>query len=108
TILRLGAEEEDGEGHWVVVGRSVHGEREAMASAQQFLADATKKDVVVEAFQTSFFPYAGAAIKEFFETLKVTASPDIVFTHFRHDLHQDHRVVSELTWNTYRDHLILE
>lgn len=108
TILRLLAEHDDVEVHWVVVGASGDREREALASAQQFLADAGKTDIVVEAFKPSFFPYLGAAIKEFFETLKTTVAPDIVFTHYRHDLHQDHRVVSELTWNTYRDHLILE
>jgi LmbE family N-acetylglucosaminyl deacetylase len=108
TILRLLAEHGDVEVHWVVVGASGDREREAVASAQQFLADAAKKDIVVEAFKTSFFPYEGAALKDFFETLKTAGSPDVVFTHYRHDLHQDHRVVSELTWNTYRDHLILE
>jgi LmbE family N-acetylglucosaminyl deacetylase len=50
----------------------------------------------------------GGEIKKFFEKLKKSVSPDIIFTHYRHDLHQDHRLISELTWNTYRDHLILE
>ena len=56
---------------------------------------------------TRFFPH-DAGVKEFFEELKADLAPDLVFTHARHDLHQDHRIVCELTWNTFRDHLILE
>ena len=59
-------------------------------------------------FPDGFFPYQGERIKDFFEELKADLSPDVVFTHQRADLHQDHRVSCELTWNTFRDHLILE
>ena len=59
-------------------------------------------------FPDGFFPYEGQRIKDFFEGLKADFSPDLVFTHQRADLHQDHRVSCELTWNTFRDHLILE
>ena len=59
-------------------------------------------------FPDGFFPYEGKRMKDFFEGLKVDFSPDVVFTHQRDDLHQDHRVTCELTWNTFRDHLILE
>jgi LmbE family N-acetylglucosaminyl deacetylase len=47
------------------------------------------------------------AVKNIFEDLK-SFKPDIIFTHFRHDLHQDHRFICDLTWNTFRDHFILE
>ena len=47
-------------------------------------------------------------MKDEFEALKKEFSPVLVFTHYREDRHQDHRLVSELTWNTWRDHLILE
>jgi LmbE family N-acetylglucosaminyl deacetylase len=67
-----------------------------------------QKEVLVKDFRTSFFPFIGAQIKEFFEELKAQVRPDLVLTHTRNDLHQDHRLVSELTWNTFRDHLILE
>jgi len=92
---------------WVVF--SAVGERatEAKASADEFLVNAAERDVRTLDFAESVFPYNGAAIKSTFETLKATA-PDIVFTHYRHDLHQDHRLLSELTWNTFRNHLILE
>ena len=57
---------------------------------------------------SSFFPYSGEEIKRFFELLKDELSPDLIFTHCRKDLHQDHRVISELTWNTFRNHSIFE
>jgi LmbE family N-acetylglucosaminyl deacetylase len=108
TILRLLSEYDQAEVGWVVFGSSGQRDAEALASAQRFLAHAGKTNVVVEHFKDSFFPYHGAEIKSFFEALKATTSPDVIFTHHRHDLHQDHRLISELTWNTYRDHLILE
>jgi LmbE family N-acetylglucosaminyl deacetylase len=108
TILRLVSEHDDVEVHWVVLGSSGERDAEARASADRFLAEARKKEIVVKNFRNSFFPYVASEIKEFFETLKAETAPDIVFTHYRHDLHQDHRLVSELTWSTYRNHLILE
>ena len=59
-------------------------------------------------FKDSFFPYIGGELKTYFEGLKAQVTPDLVLTPYRGDLHQDHRLVSELTWNTFRDHLILE
>ncbi|HET7201053.1 MAG TPA: PIG-L family deacetylase, partial [Burkholderiales bacterium] len=73
-----------------------------------FLGGIRKKSIKIEKFKNGFFPYSGAQIKECFEGLKGEVAPDIIFTHFREDLHQDHRLISELTWNTFRDHLILE
>jgi LmbE family N-acetylglucosaminyl deacetylase len=64
--------------------------------------------VVVRDYRDGFLPYSGAAVKDEFEALKHEFSPDVVFTHYRDDRHQDHRLVSELTWNTWRDHFILE
>lgn len=58
-------------------------------------------------FRDGFFPYDGAQIKAAFESLKPFA-PDLVLTHYRHDRHQDHRVLSDLAWNTFRNHLVLE
>jgi len=108
TMLRLLAEHDDVEVHWVVLGSNGKRDGEALASANKFLADARKKKIIIKKFKESFFPYVGKEIKTFFEKLKKSVSPDIIFTHYRHDLHQDHRLISELTWNTYRDHLILE
>lgn len=108
TILRLLSEYDNVEVHWVVLGSSGQRDGEAVTSAKKFLAGAKKKKIIIENFKDSFFPYIGGEIKNFFEKLKMRAAPDIIFTHYRHDLHQDHRLLSELTWNTYRDHLILE
>jgi LmbE family N-acetylglucosaminyl deacetylase len=85
------------------------GERagEARASAQAFLQSAGEADVRVHEFRDGFLPYLGGEVKDVFEGLKETR-PDLVFTHTRHDLHQDHRLACELTWNTFRNHLILE
>ena len=93
--------------HWVVM--SGHGPRaaEARRSARRLLRGARAAEVQVESFRDGFLPYEGAAVKEVFERLK-PIDPDLIFTHFRHDLHQDHRVVCDLTWNTFRDHTILE
>jgi LmbE family N-acetylglucosaminyl deacetylase len=62
---------------------------------------------VIKDFRESYFPYVGAELKDYIETLK-DLEPNLVLTHHRNDLHQDHRLVAELTWNTFRDHLILE
>jgi LmbE family N-acetylglucosaminyl deacetylase len=82
--------------------------KEAECSASAFLGQARKKTVVVKSFRDGFLPYIGAPVKEAFEEIKTIFVPDVIFTHFRQDLHQDHRMVCELTWNTFRNHLILE
>ena len=107
TILKLCEDYPALEVMWVVF--SAEGERadEARASAADFLQRAGKSHVVVKDFKTSFFPFQGEAIKEFFETLKAF-KPDVVMTHYRDDRHQDHRVLSDLAWNTFRSHVILE
>jgi len=108
TILSLLEQGQELEVWWVVFAASPARRLEAERSAEMFLRGAVKKEIVVRDFKESFFPYIGSEIKACFEELKRTISPDVVFTHFRDDLHQDHRLISELTWNTFRDHLILE
>jgi len=108
TVLSLLEQGQELEVWWVVFAASPARRLEAERSAEMFLRGAVKKEIVVRDFKESFFPYIGSEIKECFEELKRTISPDVVFTHFRDDLHQDHRLISELTWNTFRDHLILE
>ncbi len=107
TLLRLARERPGLHVHWIVL--SGEGDRlaEAHRGAELFLGD-VEHDVLVEGFRDGFFPYVGSRVKEFFEELKGRVSPDLIFTHFRGDRHQDHRTVSDLTWNTFRDHLILE
>lgn len=83
-------------------------EKEARASAALFLERAKKKEVVIKDFRDGFFPFVGTNIKNVFEEELKKTSPDIILTHNGRDAHQDHRQISELTWNTFRDHLILE
>ena len=108
TILKMLSDNCAIQIHWVVLSAGGDREKEARESAERFLKGAVHKEVVIKTFRDSFFPYIGSQIKDFFEEMKKQFSPDLIFTHFRHDLHQDHRLVSELTWNTFRDHLILE
>lgn len=92
---------------WVVMTARAERADEARASAEEVLASAAEVEVVLHDFRDGFLPYSGAAVKQSFEDLKSFA-PDVVFTHQRHDLHQDHRLICDLTWNTFREHLILE
>lgn len=92
---------------WVVLAAPEPRGGEARSSAESFLADASGSAVVVHGFRDGFLPYLGGEVKELFEGL-TGVEPDLIFTHSRHDLHQDHRLACELTWNTFRDHLILE
>ncbi|MCM0083334.1 PIG-L family deacetylase [Geomonas sp. Red32] len=108
TVLKLLAGNRHAEVRWVVLGSSGERDAEALASAEDFLRGAGKRTVVVEHFRDGFFPYHGGEIKDYFERMKGRFAPDLIFTHYRNDLHQDHRLVSELTWNTFRDHLVLE
>jgi LmbE family N-acetylglucosaminyl deacetylase len=93
---------------WIVFSANEARAAEAQASARALLSGATSANVRVESFRESYFPYVGSEIKEYFDALGATLQPDIVFTHSGADLHQDHRLLSELTWNTFRNHLILE
>jgi len=108
TILRLLAEGQSLEVLWVVFCSTPERGAEARASARAFLEGAPTARVVVRDHRDGFLPYSGAAVKDEFEALKREFSPDLVFTHYRQDRHQDHRLVSDLTWNTWRDHFILE
>ena len=93
---------------WVVFGSDERRAEEAKSAANKFLSGAAAKTVIIHKFRNSFFPYQGSDIKTCFEDLKSKFSPNVVLTHYRNDLHQDHRVISDLSWNTWRDHLILE
>jgi LmbE family N-acetylglucosaminyl deacetylase len=109
TILALLAAHRKVDCHWVVFsGGGGPREREARKSADLFLARAWRRRVDVHAFRDGFFPYLGGEVKDAFEALARVGSPDLVFTHTREDRHQDHRLVSDLTWNTFRSQLILE
>ena len=108
TILKLIEREAISEVCWVVLSGDGERAAEARHSAEALLHSVPHKQPIVCDFPDGFFPYDGQRIKDFFERLKADFSPDVIFTHQRADLHQDHRLSCELTWNTFRDHLILE
>jgi LmbE family N-acetylglucosaminyl deacetylase len=108
SILKLLAEEPNLEIHWIVFSSNEERANEARNSADLFLSNAKYKNIIIKNYKDGFFPYIGGQIKDSFEELKKQFDPDVIFTHYRHDLHQDHRLISELTWNTFRNHFILE
>ena len=108
AILRLTQASKPPAFTWVVFSSDAVRGEEARRSAEALLRGTPNPRIRVEQFRDGFLPYGGAGVKEVFEELKSTTSPDLVFTHYRHDLHQDHRLISELTWNTFRDQWILE
>lgn len=93
---------------WVVFSGEADRGNEARNSATGLLEKVGEKTIVVNTFRDGFFPFIGGAIKEYFEELKKSYEPDLIFTHYRRDLHQDHRCIAELTAETFRNHLILE
>jgi LmbE family N-acetylglucosaminyl deacetylase len=108
TVLQLLRQGVRLEVDWCVLSAVPERAREARASAAAFLEGAAEARIQVERFRDGGFPYQGAEIKEWFETLKSLPRPDLIMTHARDDRHQDHREACQLTWNTFRDHLILE
>lgn len=109
TILRLLGDRPGSRVLWVVLsGGGTAREAEARASAGAFLEGAAQSSVEVLGFRDGFFPHSGGHIKEYFESLKARVAPDVVLTQTDRDAHQDHRLVCELTYNTFRDHLVLE
>jgi LmbE family N-acetylglucosaminyl deacetylase len=93
---------------WIVFSSVEERKTEAHSSADIFLNKVSKKNITIGNYRDGFLPYVGYEVKDFFEELKKDFTPDIIFTHYRHDLHQDHRLICELTWNTFREHFILE
>jgi LmbE family N-acetylglucosaminyl deacetylase len=93
--------------HWVVFHAPGARGQEAAKAAELFTANSAK-DVMLKEFRDGFLPYNGAEVKNCFEELKSKVNPDLIFTHWQGDAHQDHRLLCELTWNTFRNHLILE
>ena len=108
TILRLISTFRKVKFCWVVFGAEGERREEALRSAQLFLKDIPETQVVVHGFKDGYFPFVGAEVKNIFEQIKRDFAPDLVLTHTLDDRHQDHRLICDLTWNTFRSHLILE
>ncbi len=108
TVLQLLREYPGAQVDWVVFSAWDARAKEARKSVRRFLRGAGTHTLRLHAYRDGYFPHDGAALKDEFERLKVEVQPDLIFTHCRQDRHQDHRQINELTWNTWRDHLILE
>lgn len=108
TVLSLVERYPEAHFRWVVFASDARRAIEAESSARAFLGNVPDARIEINAFRESYFPYIGAEIKEYFEKIKKDFAPDIIFTHCRNDRHQDHRIISDLTWNTFRDHFVLE
>jgi LmbE family N-acetylglucosaminyl deacetylase len=108
SVLRLAHENPGCVLHWVVFSALGARAAEAERAAQLFAGRSISGKPILKTFPDGFMPFVGAEVKTVFEELKRTVSPDLIFTHNRKDSHQDHRLIGELTWNTFRDHFILE
>lgn len=108
TLLRLLRERPGSSVHWVVFSANAVRQAEARASAAAFLSSAGTSEVIVHDFKESYFPSVASEIKDAFEGIKRQLNPDLVLCHRKRDAHQDHRVIAELAWNTFRDHAIWE
>jgi len=108
TILRLVGEAPDLVVRWVVFSASASRAAEARSSAAAFLKGVTAQHVDVMGFRDGHFPFQGSEIKDYFETIKRDFDPSLVLTHAQTDAHQDHRLLAQLTHNTFRNHFVLE
>lgn len=108
TLLKLFNEYEIEQVIWIIFASNEVRKAEAIKSAEMFLSGVSNKKIIVNTFRDGYFPFQGTEIKEYFEEIKNKISPDIIFTHYRNDRHQDHRLISDLTWNTWRNQFILE
>jgi len=108
TVLQVAEQYPDSRFYWVVFSAPGVRQGEARRAADLFVGCDRLEMPRLQSFPDGFMPFSGAEVKAVFEDLKTQVSPDLVFTHSRHDAHQDHRLIAELTWNTFRDHLILE
>ncbi len=108
TVLRLISERPHMDVHWAVLsGGGTPREDEALASANGFLADAPQLHVSVASFRDGHFPFKGSVIKDYIEDNFKSVDPHLVLTHAREDRHQDHRLVSDLAWNTFRGKAVI-
>lgn len=107
TLLQLRQDDTKLRFHWVIFSAPGKRGEEARKAAELFTRGCDK-EIILKEYRDGFLPYSGAEVKNLFEELKGSVNPDLIFTHWQGDAHQDHRLISELTWNTFRNHLILE
>jgi LmbE family N-acetylglucosaminyl deacetylase len=108
TVLHLVEKFPEAHFEWIVFSATPVRAKEALRSSEILLGNARSKNVIINNFRNGYFPYIGSEIKDYFELLKTKLEPDLIFTHYLEDRHQDHRTLAELTWNTFRSHFIME
>ena len=108
TLLELQAQHPQAAFHWAVFSSEDGRGAETRDAARQLIANPQALTLDIHDFRASYYPAQWAEIKDRLEALKAHVKPDVIFTHGLADRHQDHRVLAELTWNTFRDHLVLE
>ena len=108
TILKFIRESPKAQFRWIIFSGNKIRQREAKESASNLLNEIESKQIDIHDFRESYFPFVGANIKDCFERIKDEFNPDIIFTHYANDAHQDHMLISKLTWNTFRNHFIIE
>jgi LmbE family N-acetylglucosaminyl deacetylase len=108
TVLRIAAELPDLVVRWIVFSGDERRGTEARNSATAILEHVSKKQIEVLGFRDGYFPSQRADIKDYFESVKRDFNPSLILTHWQNDAHQDHRLIAELTFNTFRNHLVLE
>jgi LmbE family N-acetylglucosaminyl deacetylase len=108
TILRIAAEVPDLVVRWIVFSGDEQRGNEARNSAAAVLEHVSQKQIEVLGFRDGYFPSQSADIKDYFENVKRNFDPSLILTHWQNDAHQDHRLLAELTFNTFRNHLVFE
>lgn len=108
TLLQWTKENKINRVLWVVFSSNELRKKEAERSADKFLQGVKEVEVHILNYRDAFLQYHGLEVKEEFEKIKQKINPDVVFTHYRDDRHQDHRLLSDLAWNTFRNHVVLE
>lgn len=108
TLLQLIRNQRISELYWVVFTSTPERATEAIDSAEFFTDGVENRTILVKDFRDGVLPQQSLEVKAHFEQIKSAFNPDVIFTHYRNDLHQDHRLVNQMTWNTFRNHLVLE
>ena len=108
TLMTLQQRHPGSSFEWVVFTREERRDAETRKAAAQVHEGVAPANVEILDFRMSYLPFEGAKVKDHFETIKRRIEPSVIFTHRLEDRHQDHRLIAELTWNTFRNHLVLE
>jgi len=108
TLLALQARYPDCRIHWLVLTSIPERRHEALASVRAFVRPRARGVMLIGELEDTLLPSRLAEVKAQFAACKAQVQPSLVFTHCGGDRHQDHDLVSQVTWQTFRDHAILE